>query len=341
MDRLSRPYCRRNFISFATDEDDMSRLQLRLKQRHRFRIAVGCFVSIMVAISLGWFWHEADSIRTHTLPVGNIQVSLPYSKYLINEPISFTVKNNYNSPVYFANDCPQEPLSVYRLTGSSWIRIHDTARFGACPQEDRRIVVPAYGQVQGNFAAWPKLFNQPGHYRIVAYVEYYATLPYQDFDVVTPPAPILAIASQLQAAAQTPSGGTVAPTKALALGTTQSAIASLNSTKNPIQTPAPTSQPPANKYVSQHYTLTVNAGGNYTPTSLSLHPTDVLTIVYAKPYNNEVRTHFYNVGATTSSLSSVTVDSEFTSRMITLTTTGEWTYKADDHSGNSGDLRVN
>lgn len=131
-----------------------------------------------------------DNIKTRNLPAGQIQLSIPYSKYALSDTITFTIKNGYNSPVYLVNDCPSEPLNVYRQENGSWVRIHDTASLSDCPTEGRQIEVPASGQVNGSFAPWHNLFNVPGKYRVVAYVEYYDALPYQDFEVVAdPPSP--------------------------------------------------------------------------------------------------------------------------------------------------------
>lgn len=183
----------------------MSRLSLRTIQRKRFRLAWAIILAIILLLLALWGYKEAASIRTHSLPVGNITLSVPYSKYLVNETITFTLKNNYNSPFFFANGCPSEPLRVYRLEGGVWVRLHDTASVGACPSEERQIVVPANGTVSGNFAAWHNLFNQPGRYRVVAFVEYYSALLYQDFDVIAVPAPIHAVVPPTSSAITRPS----------------------------------------------------------------------------------------------------------------------------------------
>jgi hypothetical protein len=145
------------------------------------------YAALAVMFMLGLYW-TAQRIRTHTLPVGSIQLTVPYSKYLVGETVSFTIKNNYNSPVYLLNHCPDEPLEVYRLENGQWVRQHDEASLDDCPDERRQISVPANGLVSGSFAPWRNLFKQPGKYRVVAFVEYYNALPYQDFEVIALPA---------------------------------------------------------------------------------------------------------------------------------------------------------
>lgn len=144
--------------------------------------------SSLVALLMFGLYRAAQHIRTHTLPTGNVQLSIPYSKYLVGETISFTIKNDYNSPIYILNHCPDEPLEVYRLDNGQWIRQHDKALIEDCPDEQRQVSVPANGIVNGSFAPWQNLFKQPGKYRVVAFVEYYNALPYQDIEVIAQPA---------------------------------------------------------------------------------------------------------------------------------------------------------
>ena len=136
-------------------------------------------MSILVVVSM-----VANQYRTHTLPTGDITLTIPYSKYAVGETINFTIKNNFNSSIYLINNCPSEPLGVYKLINGEWIRQHDQASRYDCPNEQRQVTVGPGGTVDGDFAPWTNLFSQPGKYRIVAFVEYYNSLPYQDLEVV-------------------------------------------------------------------------------------------------------------------------------------------------------------
>jgi len=157
--------------------------------RNPYRIYVFWFFFYVAIISLSAFGliKAADRIKTHTLPVGSIELSVPYSKYLVGEPITFSITNNYNGNVYVVNNCPSEPLEVYRLENGKWVRQHDQVEISKCDKNSRLVNVPAKGIVHGSFAAWKNLFSEPGKYRIVAYVEYYNELPYQDIEVILPP----------------------------------------------------------------------------------------------------------------------------------------------------------
>jgi len=128
----------------------------------------------------------ADQIKTHTLPTGKAQLIIPYSKYLVGEKIHYTIKNDYNSTIYVTNSCPDEPLAVYRQENNKWVRIHDKASLRDCPDEQRQVSVDAGKSVSGSFAGWHNLFIKPGKYRVVAVIEHYDLLPYQEFEVITP-----------------------------------------------------------------------------------------------------------------------------------------------------------
>lgn len=152
------------------------------------------YLMIIIVIIAGIFV-AANQIKTHTLPTGKTELAIPYSKYVVGESISFTIKNGYNSSAYILNDCPSEPLAVYKQVDNLWVRQHDTAIRGACSSEQRQVGVAAGELVSGNFDAWKNLFSQPGKYRIVAFVEYYNALPYQDIDVIASPQVINTVTS--------------------------------------------------------------------------------------------------------------------------------------------------
>lgn len=160
---------------------------LNLQHPLRLRILWGLLYLLLVSAFIFGMYRVADRIKTHTLPSGQIQLTVPYSKYLVGETITFTIKNGYNSPIYIMNNCPSEPLEVYRLENERWVRQHDQASIADCRSEKRQVDVAANGVVSGSFAPWHNLFSQPGKYRVVAFVEYYNELPYQEFEVLAQP----------------------------------------------------------------------------------------------------------------------------------------------------------
>jgi hypothetical protein len=83
------------------------------------------------------------------------------------------------------------------------------------------------------------------------------------------------------------------------------------------------------------HTINVTSAGNYDTTSISIHVGDSLKFVYTPPYGAEVRTQFTPAG-----ISSVTIDKDITTRTVTISSAGTWTFKAADHNGNQGTLIV-
>lgn len=185
---------------------------------YRIRIFWAIVYFSIIVMSLIGLYVAAAQIRTHTLPTGQVQLTVQYSKYLVGEAVSFSIKNNYNSPIYIQNNCPGEPLAVYRQENGAWVRQHDVASEDECPSEQRQVSVAANGVVNGSFAPWHNLFSQPGKYRIVAFVEYYNALPYQEFEVVAKPAPIVSAPTTQQESTSSnstsaaPTNQTIAPT---------------------------------------------------------------------------------------------------------------------------------
>lgn len=158
----------------------------------------GAVYLLLFAFLAAIFLLVANRIHTYSIPKGSFELTVPYAKYVVGDTVTFTLKNNFNSPAYVANECPREPLAVYKLENETWVRVHDEAPSDSCELKDRQILIPAGGQQAGSFAAWKNLFASPGKYRIVAYVEYFDAMPYQDFEVIAKPAPVATIPAQAQ-----------------------------------------------------------------------------------------------------------------------------------------------
>lgn len=159
-----------------------------MKDPKRSYIRWGLFYIIVVLAVMYTLMQLANGIHTYNTPVGTVELKIPYNKYLVGETISFAVTNNYNSAISVANNCPEEPLAVYKLQNKKWVRIHDKAKAKDCKDKSRFIDIPAGKTVQSNFKSWPKLFSKPGKYRVAVFIEYFNTVAYQDFEVIKKPA---------------------------------------------------------------------------------------------------------------------------------------------------------
>lgn len=229
-------------------------------------IAIGIIVVVTLR-ALG------SDIRTRSLPVGSITVTTNYAKYLVGDPVKFTVANNYNSPIYITNTCPSEPLEVYKQDGGTWKRIHDHIDPKDCPATERQIKVPAQSSMSGDYSRWKNLFSAPGTYRVVVHVDYYDSLPYSDFEVIEKP-------KVPEIPALLPPKSTVSVSSPSSTTNTSSGSSSSQTSTTVQSTPTPSSTP-----VRQSKTVTLSVGTvqvEYTATTVY-----VLSVSPASGYSYE------------------------------------------------------
>lgn len=168
------------------------------QRNHRKRLFGWIFFYILLfAAFIAVVYLQGEKVNTLQLPNGQIQLTTSKSKYTVGDTVSFSLKNNFSTPIYLVNKCPQEPLHVYQYKNSSWQRIHDQAGANACSNTPAKITIPAGGTVTKNYASWPHLFGGPGIYRLVAYADNYPNIAYADFQVVAPPPKPLAAPSPI------------------------------------------------------------------------------------------------------------------------------------------------
>lgn len=304
--------------------------------QHPFRVHakwLAFYVLLLIAAIFG-MTKVAAHIRTHTIPFGQMELEIPYTRYVLGEDVTFTLTNHFNGIVFVSNNCPEEPLMVFRQESSRWVRIHDEASETDCPSEAREIGVKPNGIVTGSFSKWKHLFDKPGKYRVVAYVEYYNSLPYDDFEVVAKKAAV--------AAKTTASSAPVLNAKYLSQQK-QSSPTIISSGGSSGTTGGGTSGGTSGgssggTYTSVPYTVNVTSAGNFSLTNLTLKATDSIIFVYSPPIGDEVVISFSPAVGTRTSL---TLDHERTSRQITFTNKGTWTIRVSGHSGNTLTVVVN
>lgn len=160
-----------------------------MKHPGRRRLAwMAFYVLLGVAVIFG-IYIFANNVRARTLPVGQIEIHSVQSKYLLGEPVNVKVTNNLSTQIYVGNECPKEPLSIYRQEDDRWVRMHGTADLKICKSQNRIIELAANSSSIVNFGLWQKMFSKAGKYRVVAIVDNYNSLPYEDFEIVEPPKP--------------------------------------------------------------------------------------------------------------------------------------------------------
>lgn len=123
------------------------------------------------------------------LPDGNIELLINKTKYQLGETVEFTVINHFPTTIYVTNQCPKEPLNVYRWQNQKWIQIHDeaTSEDSECYSQERNVGILPENSRSYNFKDWPNLFKEPGVYRIAMTVNHYGDLPFQDFVILEAP----------------------------------------------------------------------------------------------------------------------------------------------------------
>lgn len=306
---------------------DVSRELRHAENPWRARLLWAGTLIALVVILLFAFYRVFERIQTYSLPSGSVELSVPYSKYLVGETVTFTVKNNFNSPIQVSNGCPGEPLNVFRYQKNKWVQIHDKTDAKNCISQERTVTIPAKQSITASFKHWSHLFDKAGKYRIVMRVDFYNSLPYQDFEVINKP----------KAYATLHAGNGIPSSSSNTASSGTSSGSGHQSSKNEDDDE---DEGGSNSVQNQVYTLYVNSSGNYTTTNVSMRAGDTLKIVYLSPYNDEVRTRFTPINGTSTTVSSVTVDEEYHSRTRIFNSAGTWSFKADDHNGNSGVITV-
>ena len=167
------------------------RLNRELRTRNmviRFHLLwVLFYVILIVGVGIfGWqLYREHDEDQ---FPSGAIELKVGKDKYQLNEEITFEVRNNFPTTIYVTNNCPEEPLNIFRWKDEKWIQIHDKiqSKDSECYKQPRRIAIAPNSVLEYHFKDWPNLFNKPGVYRLVMDIDHYDDLPFQDFVVLQP-----------------------------------------------------------------------------------------------------------------------------------------------------------
>lgn len=132
--------------------------------------------------------HLYEKNDQDVLPSGSIELLVSKTKYQLGEVVEFTVVNHFPTTIYVTNQCPGEPLNVYRWQDKKWIQIHDTSKDegGECSSQERDVGIMPEGSRGYNFKDWPNLFKNPGVYRIAMLVQHSNNIFFKDFIVLEP-----------------------------------------------------------------------------------------------------------------------------------------------------------
>ena len=141
---------------------------------------------IAVALMAGYVGYSMmHTSSAAPLNSGQVQLLLGQYRYQVGETPRFTIINNTSQTISVTNNCPNEPLRVERQTAQGWVAVHDTfAHSEKCVNEPRSYRIVPKAQVSASYAYWPKIFANPGHYRITVPIEGAGDGPAAELDVV-------------------------------------------------------------------------------------------------------------------------------------------------------------
>ncbi len=142
--------------------------------------------SVIVLIFISFISNKVSQINTKVIPSGLITLSLPKSQYSLGEGIQLTVTNKLTNTINLNNQCPQEPLNVYRWENNIWSSLHTTVDSAQCQGLPQIISIKPNTTYSIDYSKWNNLFTTPGIYRIAALANNYKSLAYVDFNIISP-----------------------------------------------------------------------------------------------------------------------------------------------------------
>jgi hypothetical protein len=129
--------------------------------------------------------HSAGILFAETPTPSGFSVTVSQPVYHVSQVVTVTLTNTSAVNEFIVNNCPHEPLAVYRLTNNRWQRITATTTLTTCVGQPSTYELPAGSNITTDYRHWPSLFSQPGDYRIVFTPEFYTHGVSTQFKVVS------------------------------------------------------------------------------------------------------------------------------------------------------------
>lgn len=119
-----------------------------------------------------------------SLPDNALEIIFSKNQYVLGEEIFFGVLNKTNQTLRIENECPKEPLDIYRLEKDVWIRIKGQTKNPCRSTED--IIIRPYELRGASYLPWQgAIFSVPGKYKIELRVEGYGNKFAKEFEIMT------------------------------------------------------------------------------------------------------------------------------------------------------------
>lgn len=99
------------------------------------------------------------------IPEGSIEIITDKNNYKVGEEIFFAVQNKTEETFKIENECPYEPLEIYRLENGKWRHLKASSRVKCNGNEV--VILSPYELKGASFLPWEKLiFDKPGKYKL-------------------------------------------------------------------------------------------------------------------------------------------------------------------------------
>lgn len=99
------------------------------------------------------------------IPAGSIEIITDKESYKTGEEIFFAVQNKTDETFRIENECPREPLEIYRLENGKWRHLRASS-YVKCKGNEVIILNP-YELKGASFLPWGNfIFDKPGKYKL-------------------------------------------------------------------------------------------------------------------------------------------------------------------------------
>jgi hypothetical protein len=129
-------------------------------------------------------YRSTRALFAESAPTTGISISSEQLQYVVGQEVSVLLSNSTTTKAYVVNNCPDEPLAVYRLENNKWVSIHIGTDASKCAGEPSDYEIPPSRSVKLSYQYWPNLFQQVGEYRIQANIEPSSEGPSTTFRIV-------------------------------------------------------------------------------------------------------------------------------------------------------------
>ncbi|MBD3156691.1 membrane protein insertase YidC [Candidatus Peregrinibacteria bacterium] len=127
------------------------------------------FGLFFIALMLIFRGCGSDTNLEATLAGNDLGIAVLDTEYNMDDLVSVTLKNNTDQDLRIENDCPREPLNVYRYKNGEWIQLEAKPEI-TCESKDDFALQPGQ-EMTLDYTSWNHaLFHQIGRYKIGATV---------------------------------------------------------------------------------------------------------------------------------------------------------------------------